>query len=56
LNNEVEGSEQRGCSLLEEMSVLPPFFGLSYIEKERRSSTCGRKRNAVYSLCSPISS
>jgi len=31
LNNEVEGSEQRGCSLLEEMSVLPPFPLLSYI-------------------------
>jgi hypothetical protein len=31
LNNEVEGSEQRASSLLEEMSVLPPLFELSYI-------------------------
>ena len=31
LNDEVEGSEQRGRSLLEEMSVIPPLFGLSYI-------------------------
>ena len=27
LNDEVEGSEQRGCSLLEEMSVIPPLNG-----------------------------
>ena len=32
LNDEVEGSEQRGCSLLEEMSVIPPIVGLSYTE------------------------
>jgi hypothetical protein len=31
LNDEVEGSEQRGCSLLEEMSVISPFSRLSYI-------------------------
>ena len=27
-NDEVEGSEQRGCSLVEEMSVIPPFLKL----------------------------
>ncbi|HLX55996.1 MAG TPA: hypothetical protein VKR83_03140 [Ktedonobacteraceae bacterium] len=30
LNDEVEGSEQRGGSLLEEMSGIPPLFELSY--------------------------
>jgi hypothetical protein len=34
LNDEVEGSEQRGCSLLEEMSVIPPFFGLSSLKRD----------------------
>ena len=41
LNNEVEGSEQRGCSLLEEMSVLPPLFGLSYIFEVAYSTMYG---------------
>jgi hypothetical protein len=34
LKDEVAGSEQRGCSLLEEMSVIPRLFGLSYIVRE----------------------
>ena len=29
-NDEVAGPEQKGCSLLEKMSVIPPFLGLSY--------------------------
>jgi hypothetical protein len=29
LNNKVEGPEQRGCSLLQEMSVKPPIVRLS---------------------------
>ena len=45
LNDEVEGSEQRGCSLLEEMSVILPLFGLSYKEKERYP---GDTSNIVY--------
>jgi hypothetical protein len=30
----VAGSEQRGCSLLEEMSGIPPILRLSYAERE----------------------
>ena len=33
-NDEVAGSEQRGCSLLEEMSVIPPISLLCYTERE----------------------
>jgi hypothetical protein len=31
----------RGCSLLEEMSVLPPLFGLSYIFEVAYSTMYG---------------
>ncbi len=34
LNDGVAGPEQRGCSLLEEMSVIPLLFELSNIELE----------------------
>jgi hypothetical protein len=40
-NDEVAGHEQRGCSLLEEMSVIPPLFGLSYIFEVAYSTMYG---------------
>jgi hypothetical protein len=51
LNDEVERSEQRGCSLLEELSVIPRFFGLSYIEKGRALAV---RKEVLYTLLVPL--
>jgi hypothetical protein len=34
VNDGVAGPEQKGCSLLDEMSGIPPLFALCYIEPE----------------------
>lgn len=56
VKDEVEGSEQRGRSLLEEMSVISPIVRLSYTESEIVIPHAEDERSAswpsvVYSFC-----